>query len=773
MKSISLDPSQVVWLEMIRPNNYKARYTQLRNEAGLPPVDSRKIDSFLCGRKACSLEDATMVFAAHGTTIEQVSLISELKLIPTQNPYTKPHDIFDDFLKSCSKALWVSSDNQNARTSVDDADDVILSLVSSVLESKEGLTGTQRQIVYGELLDYLLETRKHSVWEDWMIALSHEQNRQIIEKIRRLVDKSFLWFPDARDTTGGFCAQRINQMSERDFFNYAFFVRKVNMRINHMRHGNYSKQEKPFSDVVSAISNSDDNTDLASKQMFSKLKSMQELCKTPVRKLFRWANENVRPFWEVLYHDGAVKLTPGRWFFLMCSSRMMYDWARWHWSSVDDADKASACDVYQIIFQMANLCKDSPNDVVSPDTGDALAIKCRFMYMASTACRYMAEGITSRIWTGEKSANGYAVKAYNLAKDALAIWEEYISRQKQTNGKARALEYRLKRNCARLTTFYVRFVLKHQSLFETTEDIPDLREKLKAAYDDCKKTICSPFVCNRCSHDTNLVVLEDKRALEYEFHLRVWIEFLAQNFKYLADSEPEGNRIRLAMSHFCRMILIYAYLFKDRNSGVQFYSRWTAINDTTIKAVKSWLKEYDYYRKPVNPSGLANWADCPFDVDDLGETVQNEPPSVTETRFEVICSFMHNVRSNGVVRSAIWDEMEKLTNYKKAVLRSVTGCVSFIRDIWEPAKLALEVDKKESLRVMRELEMKFVKDYPDDCTQIEHWKQYPYFIFRNNLIWAPGNNSEQVAILFGHYKMYWDKILILKDGKNPHRQEGA
>ena len=175
MKSISLDSSQVAWLEMIRPHNYKARYAQLRNEAGLPPVDSRKIDTFLSGEKEIPFDDATIVFAAHGTTLEQVKLISELKLIPTQSPRIKPHNIVDEFLESCSKALWLSPDSNNTMTEVDDADDVILSLIGSVLENRERLTGGQKQIVYGELLDYLLETRKHSVWEDWMIALSHEQ----------------------------------------------------------------------------------------------------------------------------------------------------------------------------------------------------------------------------------------------------------------------------------------------------------------------------------------------------------------------------------------------------------------------------------------------------------------------------------------------------------------------------------------------------------------------------------------------------------------------
>jgi len=762
MKSISLDSSQVAWLEMIRPHNYKARYAQLRNEAGLPPVDSRKIDTFLSGEKEIPFDDATIVFAAHGTTLEQVKRISELKLIPTQSPRIKPHNTVDEFLESCSKALWLSPDSNNTMTEVDDADDVILSLIGSVLENRERLTGGQKQIVYGELLDYLLETRKHSVWEDWMIALSHEQNRQIVESIRRLVDKSFLWFPDARDATGAFCAQRINQMADRDFYNYAFFVRKVNMRINHMRHGNYSKQEKQFSDIINAFSNPDATTDSISKQLFSRLKLMQESCKTPVRKLFGWANDNVRPFWEVLYHDGAVRLTPSRWYFLMCATRLMYDWARWHWYSTDDADKVKACDVYQIISQMANLCRDSAGNEVSTETEDAIAIKCRFMYMASTACRYMAEGTADQIWRGEKTANGFAVMAYDLAKDALDIWAGYINGQKHTNGKVLALEYRLKRNCARLTTFYVRFVLKHRSLFEATEDIPDLTEKLRTAYDDCKKTICSPLGWNMCSNNNGVVVLEDKRALEYEFHLRVWIEFLAQNFKYHSDGQNEDTRIRQAMSHFCRMVLVYAYLFRDCNSDDQVYSRWTEIDDSTIKAAESWLKEYDYYRPPNNHSSLSNWSDCPFDVEELKKTIQKEPPSIIETRFEVVCSIMHEVHANGIVKSAIWDEIEKLTSYKKAVLRSVVGCLPFVSDIWIPAKRALESDRDDSLRVMRGLEKKFIKDYPDVCAQIEHWKQYPFFKFRNNLIWAPGNNSEHVAILFRHYKMYWNKILILK-----------
>ena len=630
-------------------------------------------------------------------------------------------------------------------------EDVLLDLLGWTLEKKSSLTNVQKHVIFGELLDYLLETRQYRRWGKWMIALSHENNRNMFREIRSRHSKDSVFPGSSRDKNGElhFDQAVLEELTETQLDDYAFFVRRLNMHINELRHDNFARQEQAFAELAKHGG--------VPPKLSPVLETIHAKGKIPVRNYFRWALDNVKPFLE------AVRRTnnPHRWYFLMCATRLMYDWARWHYYSVLDEDKKAACDMYHDIRDLAEKCRLSSSAKKN--------IKCRFAYMAATACRYMAEGASAGIWGKQKEAAGYVVEAVEFAKYAMDVWKK--EKSEAETGEAKALDYRFTRNYARIATFAARWWLLHPTKSGKRPLMPGhddeeskgygitLLRGMKNAIEKKDLTGATEYFTQNILHaDTSsathpITVLEGKLLLEYEFHLRVCLEMMVYFFSEDVGGKPtidDDDAVSKAMSIFCRMIVIYAYLFLGGSCG-NGKKKWTSLDASTAAAAKIWLQDHqdhDCYSD-------AQTEETPFDISVLKDkTVQGSPPSLAETRFEIVCSFMYSIGPDFQPRiNLLWDFLSKLSLKTQAL-----GVDEFLQKIWRPAKTALETDLKESVKIVKRDTETFFKDNRTSKLRKAHWKDYPPFRFRNALVNAPGNNPEYVACLMRQFGLRWDDI---------------
>lgn len=758
---IKLSGKQAAWLKMIAPEMAHATYKELRKKKAPGRqdalFDNGNFGAFLRGERSCARELAETVCEAYGTTLDQLEVVRQLPIrLPSPcrggQRQASAEKAADQFFKSCGDFLWKETQKDKQQPSSVPAgitEDALLDLLGWTLEKKTFLTNRQKLVIFGELLDYLLETRQYGRWGKWMISLSHENNRNMFREIRLQHSKGSVFPGSTRDPNGQlhFDQAELEKLSKTQLDDYAFFVRRLNMYINQLRHENFARREHAFAELAEHGG--------VPPKLSPVLDAIQAKGKVPVRNYFRWALDNVKPFLE------AVRRTknPHRWYFLMCATRLMYDWARWHYYSVLDEDKRAACDMYHDIRDLAEKCRLNSSVEVT--------IKCRFAYMAATACRYMAEGASAGIWGRQKEAAGYVVEAVDFARYAMDVWKS--EKSDAETGEYKALNYRFTRNYARIATFAARWWLLHPTKSGERPFMPEqdnldpkrygiilLRgrkerkkkelKELTGATEYCQQTICSPLRADE-SAATCPMVLEGKRLLEYEFHLRVCLEMLVYFFSNDTEGAPkiddsDSEDIQKAMSIFCRMVVIYTYLFLAGFRG-NSKKKWM----TLAEDAKLWLKRHDHYFDVQTEEN-------PFDISVLDKTVQGSPPSLSETRFETVCSFMYSIGIGAQPSiNVLWGFLSELSRKIQ-----VEGLVEFLDKVWGPAKKALEADLKESVKIAESDTEAFSKTNGTSKLRKEHWKDYPPFRFRNALVNAPGNNPEYVACLMRQFGLRWDAV---------------
>lgn len=794
-KAIALTPTQVGWLRMLKPEDPYSRYLSLRGKYGnavsnLKPLDHGGFGSFVRGDTSRDERDAAVIFEAYGTNQEQVELVEEMGLrfgvndeeITDQQTDTK----LDDFFRGCGSILWdestehllsmrkcvVQSRSRN-QESVGISEDVslesaLLGLVDVILVNrglrqsknrkvnggcaevgchdevtdKSPFSNVQKRIVFGELLDYLIENRSYDRWSSWMTALSRGNFRKAFSQMRR--GKSLNWFSeyafDASDSDA------LTRLSAQELEELAFFIRQLNMRINEIRHRNFVNEQKRFDRVVKVRESNRDALSL----IYKEIKDATLERKVVVRNSFKWALDNICPCWHAL----SVAANPHRWFFLMCATRLLYDWARWNYYSVRKEDQRHSCDMYREILRLSEICDNDG----SADT----EILCRFRYMASTACRYMAECSAAGIW-GDKNLEGarwYVNKAVELAGAAMRTWDEYSDGK--IGGKYAALRYRFRRHYARQTTFAARWWLQHPQknglrfLMPEKDDILISKGVVKdrnwyggyllqEAHEYCKKSICAPLGPDEKLY--GIIRLKDKRNLEYEFHLRVWIELLVWDFGIDCEDDEPMDVDHKAMVAFCQIICIYHYLF----ASADVVKKMTSIDANVARASRIWLAKNEGDK-------------VLFDVSQLSKTIQAEPPSVEETRFEIVTSIMHSAATTqDVLISTLWRTLEKLADKVSRKKDNPHGKITspmsdFVYQIWLPARKGLETDLQQSIRKVVAKTKKFNDAHVTYEALAKDWKNYPPFEFRNALVNAPGNNPRHVEVLMQHYGLSIDKI---------------
>ena len=779
-ESIRLTESQVAWLAFLSPDGSPlAAYREVRRRANPLAKDAwfnrGNFRKFVTGKDACCREIAEAVFEAYGTSAEQMDVVKKFKFLLESGASSKPStNVTDEFFDKCGQLLWRGTAEESStkrfrgKTTGIKIEATLLDLVSCVLEHKKTLKEQQKFVIFGELLDYLNETHQNRRWPEWMIALSRQPNRDLFKKIRtKSADNCF--FPGVKRDAGGrlqYDMAVLGRLTKAELNEWAFFVRRVNMRINEVRYDNFKNVEDKFNTITTQLD--------SSGLLFSALCELKEKGKAIARNYFIWAKENVKPFLEALRQTN----NPNRWYFLMCATRLMYDWSRWHYYSTQEEDKRNACDTFRDIRDLAEECMRDED--ASP------IVKCRFFYMAATACRYMAEGSSEGIWHGDENAANYASEAGVFASKAVDRFKNSSAR----SGENLALAYRFRRNCARILTFEARWWLLHpddfgqphmdgeESHFADEYD-PAL---LKEASDYYAEAIFKPLGPDEESRD-GPVVLRGKRQQEYEFHLRVWLEMLAYQYRLDTRGDNGETAAETAMSVFCRMILIYDYLFKEGKTEDYSWERFTKLTPETAEAARKWLRTpgNDCYSQSLFPGDANRNAgrtvkpplrrhrgrnELMFDVAQLDKTIQRGTPSLVETRFEVLCAFMFSTSAQErATESSIWRELNKIEKETAKRGASTKKVLEFVEQVWLPTKKALKADLYETCRMMRKATARFYKENDTPEKRKTNWKEYPPFRpYRFNLVAAPGNNSKHVDCLMRHFGFEWDHVIKEMEG---------
>ena len=220
-KNVRLTLRQAKWLETLAPEKAHSQYVALR-ETKNPGVRDALFDHgnfrrFLRGGLGCSRELAESVFEVYGTTVGQVEAIRALGAgfrVPNafndteESALAATEAATRQFFEHCGALLWEGAFQDGGCGAADSAavpkiDDIVLDLTGCVIEHKRQLDGGQKRGIFGELLDYLLETRQDDRWGEWMIALSREQNRELFRKIRKNPGKNCM-FDCVREDADGY-----------------------------------------------------------------------------------------------------------------------------------------------------------------------------------------------------------------------------------------------------------------------------------------------------------------------------------------------------------------------------------------------------------------------------------------------------------------------------------------------------------------------------------------------------------------------------------------
>lgn len=773
----TLSQSQIDWLKLMAIPHDRP-YDRYKKEGGV--LSKGRYDRFLETEKSprysgVPVDEAKRIMSSLGLSMDMldaVKLITEQSIPRPNNPFINS---LESMLKRCGDFLWngtgTTADSDQSQESL------VIELVKSVLSQDKKISQDAHTVVLEELCDYMLENRMFHEYKDCLWGL--------MRKVRTtMCEKGYSWFPGCatldRDALPVIDIEITDGLSETQFDEAANFVRCVNMQIEAVRSAKFlEKLEfedlslKTLSRYLDQRQIADCNNDLKKLGVERDEKKKKGLRKkTWLRGAFAEVEKLIKPIWLEV---NGKSTNPHRWKFLGTCARLFYDWARYHWYSLDRCDVKKATDMYKLIYEMAVQC-----DSNSSSNGK---VKSHFMYMASTASRYMAEATSSGKWgnnDNRRVAVGYVQDALFFAQRAM----EHASHE-----SSRALLYKTERNLARIQTFAVRWWLKHgapdmtkySGFIDKNKNVSSkVRDSLTKVYAKLARdygaerhsagkkdklfwginqlegavghietTLRSPFGPDERNNGGSPILLKGKRLLEWEFHLRVQIEAIIAWLSNDSDAvrhnegreDSEGaahlniNNDKAAKDYayaaFAQIILIYEYLCR----GV------THLPEASLE----WAKRYVY--KKVDP------VDIYFSsIKELDKTRQNEPPSIT-CRLEIISSILYSSFPGGLRAEPTW-------LYK--TLKDIGSNDAVITQ----ALNELENDLDDILSALKEENFEFClehsRDKMDDeawnkwFNEEEGWKDLPAFRHLDELIWGPGSNAEECERMFSSYGLDWN-----------------
>lgn len=668
-----------------------------------------------------AVEDAKKVIRSLGLTIEMFEAIS---LISKDIDDSASINDLTSLLEACTDFLWNGTGRKSPTKQKSET--LVVDLVRGVLNRDQTLMRETRKVALGELFDYLLENRMFKEYKDCLWGLARKTREDLCNIGRP-------WFPgcSAFDKDGYPIMDlvRTNAMSEGQFEEAAILVRCVNMQINAVRSSRFQDKLRydnlslystsSHQDPTDAKSYSDDVEALNREKDAAKIKGLQK--KIWLRKAFGEVNQIIKPVWMFVYEKSD---NPHRWTFLSTGARLFYDWARYNWYSLDKTDVKLAANMYEQIYDMALKCVD--------DCHVDAKIKADFLYMASTACRYMAEATSAKKWRGSKTSVGYVVESINCARSAI----KYIPKH------SRAYEYRFGRNLARIQTFAVRWWLKHKmpDMYGdvTFDGQTNLRGQdprlwginvLKEALSKIETTLRVPISPDDRVVGGGPLCLKGKRLLEWEFHLRVQIEAIIAWLPFDPDAahvEENNTRRDLARAALACILLNYGHLCNGVTHLSQKSLDWAVKQSTMAEG------NHDFYFDSVKTLRL---------------TSQENPPSVP-CRLEILNSILSFTNDRNRQKTRLCKTLENLESDGS------------------PARCALaelEQDLKEIKSLLQNENLEFIlknrrEDVCDDVEwfEKEEWKNLPAFSHLDELIWGPGSNSKECERLFSSCNLDWD-----------------
>ena len=677
--------------------------------------------------KGIKITEANKIVRSLGLTMNMLDAVSMITAEGGMQGQRQASNDLASLLESCKDFLWNGIARKTRKSQSQEA--LVVELVGGVLNRDKKLSREVHKVALGELFDYLLENRMFKEYKDCLWGLARKAREDLCRK-------DTPWFPGCSSVDKDGCpiidVAKTNALTEEQFEDAAILVRCVNMQINAVRSLKF-RDKLQYEDLSLAtfarylspeqiVSCQDDIDELAKKRDEKSIKALQK--KLWLRKAFGEIIHLIKPVWLTVYEKSN---NPYRWRFLCAGARLFYDWARYHWYSLDREDVKNATNMYKQILDMALMC-DS-------DGSTDFKIKAQFMYMAATSCRYMAEAASSGKWGKRCDAIGYVVDAICYAKKAM----EFVPKK-----GSRAFEYRFKRNYARIQTFAVRWWLKHEmpdmTIYPCFKGKYKLRgadkhlwgiDVLKDSLAKIEETLRCPISPDDRSRNEGTLCLRGKRLLEWEFHLRIQIEAIIAwlpNDSDAVHDNPQGC-MKLAHAAFALILLNYAHLCRGKTHLGSQSLEWAR------RQVEASYSDYDF---------------CFASIKTLDKTIQEAPPSAT-CRFEIINSiFFSFLGDRGREETWLYKELK---GREKDNSPARMAMVSLMQDLNEDILPSLkEEDRKFRLANRRES----VCENEEWVKKQEKWKDLPAFRHLNELIWGPGSNPIECERLFSYYGLDWN-----------------
>jgi len=637
----------------------------------------------------------------------------------------------EQFLEACASLLWTKNGNDFENKDID-LQEPLLQLLDSIIEHTETFTYAQKRLIFHELFDFLVENRHHERWERWVKSIAREYRIYFCAHIQKGYSD---WFPGCivkDDGTIDVDTEVINLLTKEELDEMAFLISCKDMDVNHIRHAVFSHTIQ-IERLTSKIANLKKDPNADPSELSNAVYDIKEhkSAKQKGKRLLRMAFGEIRRYIKPVWEKVCKSENPNKWYFLYQCTRLFYDFARYHYYSSLKEDRVEAIEIYGRIVSVAHCAvKDEHIDAV---------LACRFSYLSATACRYQAEYASNNIrsidliLTAMKDS-GFAV---GLIND-----ESRCGHLSQLTRKA--LEYRFTRHHGRTMTFAMRWWLKHECPNLLFGDIVNREDEFRHAERCYHDSVCKPLGLDEGRE--NVIILRDKRKLEWEFHLRVTIEMLAKELDWIVCNTNVSDKIERAASDdlleaekaFCLIVAIYCYLFSARETELESHRPFTHISHEVevhaIKCLESCGEEPEFMQ---------------FNYTHLRGIKQSEPPSLT-SQLETICAILFRYD---------YSKDEILPSFLTAVLDNglsgptIQGEHKDFRDnIWMPVKEALRRDKENVEKIFMSEIDEFGK-----VTKL-NYKEYPLYRHRFEMVYGPGSNAREIDAIFSYLGLNWNPV---------------
>ena len=675
--------------------------------------------------------EAMIALQSVGLTLSELYAIDEVMRDIKIEDITSVSDAQTQFFQACTTLLWTKNASL-LRNKELDLQEPLLLLLDSIIEHTEIFSLSQKEIIFRELFDFLVENRQYERWERWVQSISREYRRYFCAHLQKGYSD---WFPGCivkEDGNVVFDAGIVNELGQKDMDEMAFLVCCRNMEINSIRHVVFSHTiqiERLTSKIAEQKNNP--NADLSvianAEYDIKEHKAAKVREKGLLRLSFREVRRYIKPVWEKIIDSN----NPYRWFFLLQCTRLFYDFARYHYYSSLKKDRAEAIDIYREIVSLShNVAGVKDIDCV---------IRCRFDYLSATACRYIAEYASS------------PYEAVPFVVEAVRCAEESVKRIKNDSGHLplqtrKALEYRFTRHLGRTRTFAIRWWLKHGrpiALF-VNPAVSENENDCELTYTEkCyHNSVCQPLGLDEGRAGT-VRILTGKRKLEWEFHLRVQIEMLVYEFdRFIKETKVDNRKERASVfdplidaeKALCLIVSIYCYLFRARKDESEEHRPFTHIPPDVESCAIKWLdacgEDSNYLQ---------------FDYKHLRGIQQAEPPSLT-SQLETLCAIMYDCGKRENHPTQLYKILdERLSNPEMG-----EDHIVFHDKVWLPVKEALQKDMQNILNIYQHEVNEFGK------VTKSNYKEYPLYRHRFEMVYGPGSNAFDIDRMFVRLGLVWN-----------------